>query len=87
MKTSKKVHRAKWWTNFCLFCEKAKNLYVTIDSQDGKNEAFVVVTDEELSIAIGKGGSNIKLASKLTKHHITVKSMSQVNEEGNKNAK
>lgn len=62
----------------------AKNVYVTIDQDNEKNEAFVIVSDDELSLAIGKQGSNIKLASKLTKYHLTVKSMSQVNEEGNK---
>lgn len=62
----------------------AKNVYVTIDKESSDNEAFVIVSDDELSLAIGKKGSNIKLASKLTKYHLTVKSMSQVNEEGNK---
>lgn len=62
----------------------AKNVYVSIDESTEKNEAFVTVSDDELSLAIGKQGSNIKLASKLTKYHLTVKSMSQVNEEGNK---
>ena len=62
----------------------AKNIYVNIEENDEKNEAFVVVSDDELSLAIGKGGINIKLASKLTKYHLTVKSMSQVTEEGNK---
>lgn len=62
----------------------AKNVYVSIDSESDKNEAFVVVSDDELSLAIGKHGSNIRLASKLTKYHLTIKSMSQVNEEGNK---
>lgn len=62
----------------------AKNVYVSIDEESDKNEAFVTVSDDDLSLAIGKKGSNIKLASKLTKYHLTVKSMSQVNEEGNK---
>lgn len=62
----------------------ATNVYVSIDENAEKNEAFVVVSDDELSLAIGKKGVNIKLASKLTKYHLTIKSMSQVNEEGNK---
>ncbi len=62
----------------------AKNVYVSIDETADKNEAFVTVSDDELSLAIGKKGANIKLASKLTKYHLTIKSMSQVNEEGNK---
>lgn len=62
----------------------AKNVYVTIDEKSENNEALVIVSDEELSVAIGKSGSNIRLASKLTKYHLTIKSMSQINEEGNK---
>ncbi|HBA37271.1 MAG TPA: transcription termination/antitermination protein NusA [Firmicutes bacterium] len=63
----------------------AKNVYVSImNENDGEKEAVVIVSDDELSLAIGKKGSNIRLASKLTKYHITIKSMSQVNEEGNK---
>lgn len=62
----------------------AKNVYVSLVDNEEKNEAFVTVSDDELSLAIGKKGSNIKLASKLTKYHLTVKSMSQVNEEGNR---
>jgi len=62
----------------------AKNVYVSIDTEAEKNEAFVTVSDDDLSLAIGKKGSNIRLASKLTKYHLTVKSMSQVNEEGNR---
>lgn len=64
----------------------AKNVFVTITESDDteKNEALVIVSDDDLSLAIGKAGSNIRLASKLTKYHLTIKSMSQVNEEGNK---
>lgn len=62
----------------------AKNVFVTIDEESEGNEALVVVSDDDLSLAIGKGGANIRLASKLTKYHLTIKSMTQINEEGNK---
>ena len=62
--------------------EKVDLVLYSEDPAD-KNEAFVVVSDDDLSLAIGKKGANIKLASKLTKYHLTIKSMSQVNEEGN----
>lgn len=48
-----------------------------------KKEALAIVNDENLSLAIGKKGTNIKLASKLTKYKIEVKTLNQVNEEGN----
>ncbi len=61
----------------------AKNVTVNI-LDPVKKEALAIVTDDNLSLAIGKKGSNIKLASKLTKYHIEVKTLSQINEEGNR---
>ncbi len=61
----------------------AKNLTVNI-LDPMKKEALVIVTDDNLSLAIGKKGSNIKLASKLTKYKIEIKTLAQINEEGNK---
>ena len=61
----------------------AKNVTVNI-LDPMKKEALAIVTDDNLSLAIGKKHSNIKLASKLTKYHIEVKSLSQINEEGNR---
>ena len=49
-----------------------------------KKEALAVVSDDQLSLAIGKGGNNIKLASRLTKYKINIKTMKEINEEGNK---
>lgn len=60
-----------------------KDAIVSILDEE-KKEALAIVTDDNLSLAIGKKGSNIRLANKLTKYHIQVKSLSQVNEEGNK---
>ena len=61
----------------------AKNVTVNI-IDPMKKQALAIVTDDNLSLAIGKKHSNIKLASKLTKYHIEVKSISQINEEGNR---
>jgi len=49
-----------------------------------KKEALAIVNDENLSLAIGKKGSNVKLASKLTKYKIDVKTLVQIQEEGNR---
>jgi len=62
----------------------AKDVIVNIVDEENK-EALAIVTDDNLSLAIGKKGSNVKLASRLTKYKINVKSMSQINEEGNQN--
>ena len=61
----------------------AKGAIVNITDEKEKT-ALAIVNDENLSLAIGKKGSNIRLASKLTKYKIEIKSLSQINEEGNK---
>lgn len=60
----------------------AKNAIVNI-LDPMKKEALAIVDDDNLSLAIGKKGINIKLASKLTKYKIEVKTLNQVNAEGN----
>lgn len=61
----------------------AKNAIVNI-LDEKKKEALAVVPDDEFALAIGKGGNNIKLASRLTKYKINIKTMKEINEEGNK---
>lgn len=61
----------------------AKNLNVSITSEKDK-EALVITDDENLSLAIGKKGINIKLASKLTKYKLNIKTLNEINEEINK---
>lgn len=46
-----------------------------------KKEALAVVADKDLSIAIGKDGSNVKIASYISTYKIDVKSESQFSEE------
>ena len=61
----------------------AKNLNVSI-TDEKKKEALVIADDENLSLAIGKKGINIKLASKLTKYTINIKTLADINAEINK---
>jgi len=63
----------------------AKNVIVNIIDDTKAREALAIVNEDNLSLAIGKKGMNIKLASKLTKFHITVKTLNQITEEGNVN--
>jgi N utilization substance protein A len=58
----------------------AKVISVTIISNDNK-QAEVIVSDDMLSLAIGKNGHNVRLAAKLTGWHIDVKSESQRKQE------
>jgi transcription termination/antitermination protein NusA len=43
-----------------------------VDIQGDEKKAKVVVPEDQLSIAIGKGGQNVRLASKLTGHELDI---------------
>lgn len=60
----------------------AKNLNVSI-MDEKKKEALAITDKENLSLAIGKQGINIKLASKLTKYSIQVKTLDDINKQIN----
>ena len=59
----------------------AKDVRVFIVDEKSK-EALVVVDNDNLSLAIGKKGQNVRLASKLTHYKIDVKTIDQVKESG-----
>ncbi|MCX6789191.1 MAG: transcription termination factor NusA, partial [Candidatus Gribaldobacteria bacterium] len=46
-----------------------------------KNKAVAIIQDDQLSLAIGKEGQNVRLAAKLTGWKIDIKSVSQVEQE------
>lgn len=50
----------------------AENLKIKID--EAKKTAEVTAPDDQLSLVIGRGGQNVRLAAKLTGYQITVKS-------------
>ena len=60
----------------------AKDVIVSIPDAEERN-ALVIVNNDNLSQAIGKKGSNIKLASKLTKYHLEIKTMEEIQQAGN----
>ncbi|MCX6754605.1 MAG: transcription termination factor NusA [Candidatus Nomurabacteria bacterium] len=58
-----------------------------IEVNDAEHKATVEVATDQLSLAIGKGGQNVRLAAKLTGWRIDIKSAdSKTNEEENKEA-
>ncbi len=59
----------------------AKNVRVFIVDEKNK-EALVVVDEDNLSLAIGKKGLNVRLASRLTHYKLDVKTLDQVKESG-----
>ncbi len=50
---------------------------LAVDIKEDERFAQVIVPDDQLSLAIGKGGQNAKLAAKLTEWKIDIKSESQ----------
>ena len=58
----------------------AKDVEVKIIDEKNK-EALAIVNDENSSLAIGKKGQNVKLASRLTKYKITIKKAGELDEE------
>ena len=53
---------------------------LAVDVKEEENFAQVIVPDDQLSLAIGKGGQNAKLAAKLTNWKIDIKSETQFRE-------
>lgn len=58
----------------------AKDVDVRITDEKNK-EALAIVNDENSSLAIGKKGQNVKLASRLTKYKIAIKKACELDEE------
>ena len=50
---------------------------LAIDTKEDEKFAEVIVADDQLSLAIGKAGQNVKLAARLTGWKIDIKSESQ----------
>jgi len=59
----------------------AKNLHIFI-TDEKKKEALVVVDNDNLSLAIGKKGLNVRLASRLTHHKLDIKTTEEAKEMG-----
>ncbi|MBC8262608.1 MAG: transcription termination/antitermination protein NusA [Anaerolineales bacterium] len=55
---------------------KVMNTYLTDNPSEGRT-ATVIVPDDQLSLAIGKGGQNARLAAKLTNWRIDIKSATE----------
>ena len=80
-----KIDLVKYDKDPAIFIENAlspaKNLTVII-TDPKKNEAIVVADKENFSLAIGKRGINAKLASRLTKYKLDIKSVEEAKEFG-----
>lgn len=59
----------------------AKDVTVTIEEKDGERVAKVKVPSSQLSLAIGKGGQNVRLAAKLTGYKIDIQGLEEQKKE------
>ncbi len=57
---------------------------LSVDINEDEKEAIVIVPEDQLSLAIGKGGQNVRLAAKLTGWKIDVKSIRENEDRGEK---
>lgn len=86
--TYTKYHKwIKWWKIDVIEWNEDPSIYISaallpakvlaVDIKEEEKFAQVIVPDDQLSLAIGKGGQNAKLAAKLTNWKIDIKSESQ----------
>ena len=80
-----KIDIVKYETDEARFIENAlspaHDLHVFV-TDEKKKEALVVANDDNLSLAIGKKGMNVKLAARLTHFKIDVETLEQAREKG-----
>ncbi len=80
-----KIDIINWHEDPAVYIKNALSpsdvISVTINMDD-KKDAVVVVPDDQLSLAIGKEGQNVRLAHLLTNYNIDIKSESQAKELG-----
>ncbi len=60
---------------------KIVNVYIDFSREELK-QALVVVPDDQLSLAIGRDGQNVRLAAKLTGFKLDIKSVNTIENEG-----
>ncbi len=74
--SGEKIDIVEWNEDAALFIEEALSPaeVVSLELDDAQHRAVVTVTEDEQSLAIGKGGQNVRLAAKLTGWKIDIKS-------------
>lgn len=74
-----KIDIVEWSSDSTKFVSKALSpaKILSINVNEKENQMEIVVPDDQLSLAIGKKGQNVRLAAKLTRWKIDVKSESE----------
>ena len=79
-----KIDIINWNENNAILIENALSpaKVISVIADDDEKTAKVIVPDYQLSLAIGKGGQNARLAARLTGFKIDIKSETQAKESG-----
>ena len=81
--SGEKIDIVEWNEDAALFIEESLSPaeVVSLELDDREHRAVVTVTEDEQSLAIGKGGQNVRLAAKLTGWKIDIKSIGENGED------
>lgn len=79
-----KIDIIEWSESLHKFIEDALSpaSVLSVEINDEENKAFVEVSSDQQSLAIGKGGQNVRLAAKLTGWKIEIHSVGDNEQEG-----
>jgi len=74
--SGEKIDIVEWNEDPALFIEESLSPaeVISLELDEKEHRAIITVTEEEQSLAIGKGGQNVRLAAKLTGWKIDIKS-------------
>jgi N utilization substance protein A len=75
--SGEKIDIVEWNEDPALFIEESLSPaeVVSLELDEKEHKAIVTVTEDEQSLAIGKGGQNVRLAAKLTGWKIDIKAI------------
>ncbi len=81
--SGEKIDIVEWNEDPALFIEEALSPaeVVSLELDEKAHRAIITVTEDEQSLAIGKGGQNVRLAAKLTGWKIDIRSASDEKDE------
>ncbi len=81
--SGERVDIVRWDEDIAVFISNALSPAETVEIKmdEEKREANLIVSNEKLSLAIGKRGQNVRLAAKLTGWRINIRGQSEVAEE------
>ena len=80
--SGEKIDIIEWNEDPALFIEEALSPaeVVSLELDEKEHRAIITVTEDEQSLAIGKGGQNVRLAAKLIGWKIDIKSIGKIEE-------